>query len=49
MTTQSPIFTGTAAVAALIIGAVWCLAWMVGHGAKACHFVDDLVDRAIDD
>lgn len=47
--TQNPVFTATAALAAVIIGTVWGIAWIVGQGAKACRFVDDLVYRAIDD
>jgi len=52
MTTQSPIFTTTAAIAAGIIGVVWGMAWFIGVFYTWCRNVDGVVDdliRALDE
>lgn len=49
MTTQSPLFTGTAIVAAVIVHLVMCLAWLAGRFVSGCRRVDRAVDRLITD
>jgi len=42
--TQGYVFSGTAFIAALIIGAVMGMAWLVGKFVAYCRFVDSAMD-----
>jgi len=47
MTTQSQLFTTTAAIAAGIIGVVWGMAWFIGVFVMWCRNLDTAVDNLI--
>ncbi|MCK9622188.1 MAG: hypothetical protein M0R47_16830 [Methylobacter sp.] len=51
MTTQGPLFTGTALIAGAICFVVMELAWIVGKFLQGCRAVDSAMDgliRALD-
>ena len=46
--TQGYIFSTTAFIAALIIGAVMGMAWVFGQIVKGCRAIDKRIDRILE-
>jgi hypothetical protein len=47
MASQSPIFTGSAFIVAVILHVVMCCAWLAGKFVYGCRRVDKAVDDLI--